>query len=196
MRNLAVVSKRASVSAGVTPVSGTVEATGASGAALALDSHVDGLETLATSLNGFVDGLETLLAATNALLTTQAGYVDGLEAALAGVLTFKAGLLSPTDLSEVAIDFNTASTVSLVSATGGQTTRIHRLFVVVGGSTNLTFQSASTALHGVLPMQTGGSFVLDFDQRPWFTTATNEAFQITSSSAVQVSGRIYYVKSA
>lgn len=123
------------------------------------------------------------------------GNLAALVAALASTLSVKQSLIAVSDLSEVAIDFNTATTVSLVSATAAKTARVHKLFVMVGGTTNLTFQSASTALHGILPMQAGGSFTLDFDERAWFTTAVNEALQLTSSAAVQVSGRVYYVKS-
>lgn len=74
MRNLAVGGKQAgpSVSAtGSTSVSsGTVVATGAAGVALALDSHVDGLEGLITSTNTKLDTIITALGTHLATIET------------------------------------------------------------------------------------------------------------------------------
>lgn len=41
-------------------------------------------------------------------------------------------------------------------------------------------------------MSANGGLTFDISGEPWFTTGINEAFNIGSSNAVQVSGTVYY----
>jgi hypothetical protein len=98
-------------------------------------------------------------------------------------------------LTSASISVASSGANELVSATGGQTTKVYAIFLVVAAAVNIKFQSAATDLTGLMTMTASGSLVLDNSGEPWFTTATNEAFNLNLSGAVQVSGRIYYVKS-
>lgn len=118
-----------------------------------------------------------------------------LQAGSAAVGSFRTTPAASSSLTEVSIDFATATTTAVVSATASQTTRLYKLQLMVGGATTLTWKDGSTALHGGYPMQAGATITLDFDGEPWFTTSANSALNLTSSAAVQVSGRAYYVKS-
>ncbi len=89
-----------------------------------------------------------------------------------------------------------AGDTNLVSAVAGQTTRVHRIWFVVGGATTLTLRRGATALTGPMPCNGPGSFVLDFRDRPHFVTGVNEAFILASTSAVQISGRLEFVTGA
>lgn len=105
-------------------------------------------------------------------------------------------LRKTADLTGAAINVSASGDSTLVAAVASQTTRVHRMWFVVGGATNITIKRGSTALTGAIPFNAGGSFVLDMSQRPHFITGTNEAFVIGSSAAVQISGRVEYVTSA
>jgi hypothetical protein len=86
-----------------------------------------------------------------------------------------------------------ATATATVAGTAGLIIRVYKLFLVVGGTTNITFQDAGTALSGPLPMVANGSIVLDMDGTPWFTTSSGNGFLIASSgSSIQVSGVVYY----
>ena len=81
-----------------------------------------------------------------------------------------------------------------VAGVTGQIIRVYKLFLVVGGTTTLTFQDGSTGLSGGLPMVVNGSIVLDMDGQPWFKTSSGNAFNISNSGNLQVSGTVYYTQ--
>lgn len=85
-----------------------------------------------------------------------------------------------------------SATITAVSSVAGKLIRVYRLFLVVGGVTNLTFQDGSTPQSGPLPMIANGSVVLDIDGTPWFWTSGRNNFEIANSGSVQVSGTVYY----
>lgn len=70
--------------------------------------------------------------------------------------------------------------------------KVYRLFLVMAGATNITFQDGNDEFDGPLPMVANGTIVFDIDGNPWFTTSPGNAFNINSSAAVQVSGTVYY----
>ncbi len=92
----------------------------------------------------------------------------------------------------IAVVSSSATTISVVSAVAGSVTAVYKLFLVVGGSTNITFLDGTTGLSGALPLTTNGSITLDLDGTPWFVTTPNAAFQIGNSGNLQVSGSVYY----
>lgn len=88
-----------------------------------------------------------------------------------------------------------SSTIAAIAAVSGQIIRVYKLFLVVGGTTNLTFEDGNNALSGAVPMVANGSITLDMDGTPWFTTSVGNAFNIANSGSVQVSGTVYYTVS-
>lgn len=95
-------------------------------------------------------------------------------------------------LQSVAISFSASGDNEIVPAQTGKRILIHRLFLVCASATNLTFKRGSTNLSGAVPMAANGGITFDITGEPWFTTNPSEAFNINSSSGVQVSGTCYY----
>jgi hypothetical protein len=90
----------------------------------------------------------------------------------------------------------TAGRVALIAATSSQTARVFRLHLVISAvDSTLKFESATTALTGVMALLTGATIDLDFDGEPHFVTGTNEAFNMYLGSAATVMGWIDYEKS-
>lgn len=87
---------------------------------------------------------------------------------------------------------SSSGTVAAVAAVSGYIIRVYKLFLVVGGTSNLTFEDGSTALSGPIPLVANGSVVLDNSGTPWFTTSAGNAFNILNSGSVQISGTVYY----
>lgn len=87
---------------------------------------------------------------------------------------------------------SSAATVPAVAAISGNIIRVYKIFFVVGGTTNLTFEDGSTALSGPMPFVANGSLVLDMNGTPWFTTSSGNAFNILNSGAASVNGTVYY----
>ncbi len=138
--------------------------------------------TLASLTNGF-----PVQPATSATWVLGAGTND--------VGKFRFSLPSSSALTEVIINQSASGDTTLVSATSSLVTRLYSVFLVVAGITNLTFKDGSTALTGAMPFVANQGMALDLRAEPWFTGTANTAFILNSSQAVQVSGRMYYLKS-
>lgn len=106
------------------------------------------------------------------------------------------GIQKVSDFSEIAINCASSGNNEIVALTGGQTIRVYGFFLVVAAAVSLKWRTASTDLHPALPFLANGAWVLDPTGRPWFTTVAGEALNLNLSAAVQVSGRLYYTKSA
>jgi hypothetical protein len=101
------------------------------------------------------------------------------------------------NLSTAPITFSSSGDNTIVAAVGGQTTRVHRMYIVVGGTTSITIKNgAASSLTGAMPLGQNGTLVFDFSSEPWWITSANTAFIINSSAAVQVSGAVEYITSA
>lgn len=92
------------------------------------------------------------------------------------------------------IDFSGAETKEIIAAVPGAKISITNIAFTVGGETNLTLKSGTTAISG--PMDFGDTneprgLTHGLGVVPLQTTA-GEAFNITSSLAVQVSGYVTY----
>jgi hypothetical protein len=110
----------------------------------------------------------------------------------------KVGGNTKTVLS-VAINFNTAATHEIIAADATNKIKIISYDLVVGGETNITLKHGATAFSG--PYDYGGTneprgLVRNFPSNYPLETAINEAFNITNSAAVQVSGLVQYYKEA
>jgi hypothetical protein len=123
-------------------------------------------------------------------------YGDGfvtLEATIGGFL--KVVLMgSGQTVQRAKIDFATAATHSIIAAVAGKKHKIANIMFTVGGETNLTFKTGTTALTGALDF--GGTdeprgMAHNFGDHP-LNCIAGDAFQITSNAAVQVSGYVTY----
>lgn len=98
-------------------------------------------------------------------------------------------------LTGAVINASSSGDNTLVSGTTSQTVRVYRLLLTAAGNVNVKFKDgASTDLTAALTLQAGGAIVLDFDTEPWFVTSAGNGFVLNLSAAVQVSGRVWYVK--
>lgn len=103
--------------------------------------------------------------------------------------------VQPT-LTSAKIDISSSGDNEIVAASASLVTWVYRIFLVAAGDVTIKFRDGTTDLTGAMTLKAGGSITLDLDGEPWFTTSTNTAFQINLSAAVQVSGRIYYLRDA
>jgi len=94
-------------------------------------------------------------------------------------------------LNRIAINFSSSGDNTVIAADSVNRIVIHRLWLTVGGATNLTFKDN---LASPAPISLGqyGGITFDATGEPWLITDVNTAFIINSSNAVQVSGCIYY----
>ena len=89
-----------------------------------------------------------------------------------------------------AINIATAANHTIIAASSGNKHRIWRLFLWANGTVSVTFKSGTTLLSGPIAMtaQTHIPLPLQVPELPHFITTAGEAFIITLSDAVQVSG--------
>ena len=99
-------------------------------------------------------------------------------------------------LLEVVVDVSSSGDNIIIAGSPGNTIRVFQLFLVVGDDTMLTFKDGGTEFDGPLTMLKAGSITFDENNFHWFKTSPGNDFVINLSAAVQLSGRIYYVKSA
>jgi hypothetical protein len=100
------------------------------------------------------------------------------------------------NLTSASINASLNGDNTLVVGSTSQTVRVFKLFLVANAAVNIKFKSgASTDLTAVMNLNAGGSVTLDFDGEPYFITASGAGFFLNLSSAQQVSGRVYYIKS-
>lgn len=97
-----------------------------------------------------------------------------------------------TVLSKSVVNSAAGGSLPAPAGTAGQIIRVYKLFLVISGTTNITFQDGSTALSGPMAFIANGAIALGMDGQPWFTTSSGNAFNVNSSGAVQVSGTVYY----
>lgn len=90
------------------------------------------------------------------------------------------------------INFSASGDQTIVAAdTNGNRIVVHRIWLVAGGATNLTFKD-NLSSPAAVPLSANGGITFDATGEPWFVTNVNTALIINSSSAVQVSGMVYY----
>jgi hypothetical protein len=108
------------------------------------------------------------------------------------------GQVKVSDFTEVAINVASSGDNSIVGATASQTTRLFGFFLMNTGAVavSVKWRDGTTDLHPALTLNPGGSWVMNRDGQPWFTTTANTALNLNLSGATQVSGRAYYTKSA
>lgn len=96
-------------------------------------------------------------------------------------------------LSTAPITFSGSGDTIVIALVASNRILVDRIWLVSGGSTNLTFKDgAGTSLSGAVPLSANGGLTFDLSGEPWFITSLGNDFVINSSSAVQVSGQVYY----
>lgn len=93
-------------------------------------------------------------------------------------------------LLSAAVNFNAAAENVAIAAVGAQTTRVYALLLIPTASIVFTIKRGSTPLTG--PITLAAPLLLPYVGVPYFVTATNEAF-VLSTTAVQISGTIWYL---
>ena len=121
-------------------------------------------------------------------------YVYPWEPGPLGYTPNPEGVLTMPTIRRAVINKATAATHELIAAVSGSKISIVSLALTVGGEVNITFLSAATALSGA--MDFGGTdeprgIAHSFGSCP-LQTEEGEAFNMTLSTAVQVSGMLTY----
>lgn len=93
---------------------------------------------------------------------------------------------------EAVVNYATTGDHAFISGVAGKRIYIYRVWLVFAGATTLIFKDGSTAMTGAVTVASGGSIMLPYDQLPWFTLSKGNDLNLNSSSAVQMSGRIFY----
>ena len=98
-------------------------------------------------------------------------------------------------MPEAIININTIGDNTIIPADADFRYDITTMFFVVSGSVSVMFKSGATMLTGAMPFLATGQFVLDdFSFDSIVKCGIGEAFIINLSSAIQVGGRLSYVK--
>lgn len=120
-----------------------------------------------------------------------------VDASLTAPVPVSFGLQKVSDYLEVAINCAATGDNTIVTGTSNQQIRVYGFFLVATAAVNLKFKDGAAAdFHPALPFVLGGAWNQDPMGRPWFTTAAGNPLVLNLSGAVQVSGRLYYTKSA
>jgi hypothetical protein len=99
--------------------------------------------------------------------------------------------------SSTSINSATSGDNTLVTGTTGQTIRVMGLFIGSTGAQTWKFKSSTaTDLMPAFPAAAGGNFSLPITGEPYFVTGAGENLIILQSTSVQISGKLYYVKSS
>lgn len=97
------------------------------------------------------------------------------------------------DSSTVPIDMSTATTATLVTGVAGKKIRVLGMALFAGGASDVTLKDNTTALHGKYGLAANGGLVDNGNRDcPVFVLTAGNDLKITSSAAVQVSGRVTY----
>ena len=100
-------------------------------------------------------------------------------------------------IASAVINIASAADNTIVSAVSGEIVRVWKIWFWVNGTVSVTIKDGTTSLTGAMAMVAQNEFNRPLDEVvPWFTTTAGNAFVITLSGAVQVSGRVYYTQQA
>jgi len=84
---------------------------------------------------------------------------------------------------------------ALVAAVTAKKIQVMALIIMGDGDTDVTLNSASTALTGAMPLAVSGNgLVVPFCGVPWLETVAGEALTVTLSAAVAISGCLVYLE--
>lgn len=95
------------------------------------------------------------------------------------------------------INISSATTTTVVSSVASNYIKVYGLFFRVGssGANNVTVRdSTPTTLIDLLDFTAKESLFLQMQPTPWFASAASTGFQIVTSTATPVVGRVYYTQ--
>lgn len=101
-------------------------------------------------------------------------------------------LQTTPDLTKAIVASTTATTTPIVTATASVKARIYRMRIDVAGANVLTFVDATGTEE--MNFAAAGSRIYDFSERPWFTSAVNTAFSVTTTTTAKVNIVAEYTK--
>lgn len=116
-----------------------------------------------------------------------------LGTSAAPLQTATSSLQTTADLTSVATNITTATTTPIVTAVASQRTRVYRLRIDVAAAQTLTFNATT---NDTFTFAGAGHYVLDFATRPWFTTAVNTAFTVTTTTTAVTNIVTEYTRNA
>ena len=105
-----------------------------------------------------------------------------------------AAALRDSNLQTAVVSFSSSGDNTIIGATANQGIRVYRIFFVADVATTIIFKNGSTALSGSIPLFSGGAFVLDVSNEPWFITSIGSAFVINQSGTANVGGKVDFQK--
>jgi hypothetical protein len=91
------------------------------------------------------------------------------------------------------INESTAASNELVAAVTGKRIIVLSYTLLAGGTVNVTFQSAATAISGAMPLVANAGIAIS-DNNGLMDTVAGEALNLLSSDAIQVSGHLSYIE--
>lgn len=107
--------------------------------------------------------------------------------------TQTSSLQTTPDLTSVLVTISTATTATIVAAAASVRARVYRQRIDVAAANNLTFNAQTNE---VQTYAAGGFRIQDFATRPWFTTAVNTAFTVTTTTTGAVNILCEYTRVA
>ncbi len=119
---------------------------------------------------------------------------NALGTSAAPIVTQTSSLQTTSDLTKAIVAITTATTTAAVSATASVKTRVYRMRVDVAGANVVSFVDATGTEE--MNFTAAGFRIYDFNTRPWFTTATNTAFNVVTTTTAKVNLTIEYTKVA
>lgn len=108
--------------------------------------------------------------------------------------TGTSSLQTSADLTKSVATSTTIATTPIITATPAVRARVYRMRIDVAGANVLTFTDNA----GTEEMNFAGAGfrVYDFATRPWFVTALNTAFSVTTTTTAKVNIVVEYTKVA
>jgi hypothetical protein len=108
---------------------------------------------------------------------------------------FTIGTIDGQIVSTLSVNQGTAATNTIVAAVAGQKIRVYKLALSAAGAQTVQFvDGASTNLTGAMSLASGTPLVLPMDGNPWLVTAIGNALGLALSSAVNVSGTVWFTQ--
>lgn len=99
---------------------------------------------------------------------------------------------APSGLQEAVINVASAGDHNVIAAVTGQVITIWRLLLWSNGDNQLSIRDGATPLMGAMDLAQGAEVLLPKDADPWFTLGVNSPFNLNTTQAAQLSGRVYY----
>lgn len=105
-----------------------------------------------------------------------------------------AALTGVSAVKRAVINESTAASNEIVAAVAGKRIIVLNYVLMAGGTVDVTWQSAATALSGAMPLVANAGIATTDAENGLLETAVGEALNLLSSAAIQVSGHLTYVE--